>query len=205
VVLDLVMEINFSLIPFDRRTVSGLPSVSIMFATTVSPSRYLRSHSALLLASLVAFAALALPLVAQQPHTALPRAQKHEGRHEIDQLEEQWRAALLKSDATAMASLLADDYMAITPDGTLQTKEQWLASLRSGATRFTAIEISDRRVRFYGATALLTSRADVSGTNAGADCSGSYRYTRVFVRNAQGQWKIVSFEASRIREPGQRK
>ena len=120
-------------------------------------------------------------------------------------MEEQWRTALLKSDAAAMESLLADDYMAITPDGTLQTKEQWLVGLRSGATHFKSIEISDRRVRFYGPTALLTSRADTSGTNAGVDFSGSYRYTRVFVRNAQGQWKIVSFEASRIREPGQRK
>jgi ketosteroid isomerase-like protein len=32
--------------------------------------------------------------------------------------------------------------------------------------------------------------------------AGDYRYTRVYVRNAQGVWKIVSFEASRVREPG---
>jgi hypothetical protein len=25
------------------------------------------------------------------------------------------------------------------------------------------------------------------------------------VRNAQGKWKIVSFEANRVREPGERK
>jgi ketosteroid isomerase-like protein len=37
---------------------------------------------------------------------------------------------------------------------------------------------------------------------AGSDYTGSYRYTRVYVRNAQGLWKIVSFEASRIRFPG---
>jgi ketosteroid isomerase-like protein len=45
----------------------------------------------------------------------------------------------------------------------------------------------------------------VSATIAGEDISGSYRYTRVYVRDAQGKWKIVSFEASRIREPGQPK
>jgi ketosteroid isomerase-like protein len=60
-------------------------------------------------------------------------------------------------------------------------------------------------VRFYGTTALVTSRADVSGTNTGGDFSGSFRYTRVYVRNAEGKWKVVSFEASRIREPGERK
>jgi ketosteroid isomerase-like protein len=60
-------------------------------------------------------------------------------------------------------------------------------------------------VRFYGTLALVTSQADVKGTNATGDFSGTYRYTRVYVRNAQGIWKIVSFEASRVREPGERK
>jgi ketosteroid isomerase-like protein len=41
----------------------------------------------------------------------------------------------------------------------------------------------------------------VQGTTADGNVSGSLRYTRVYVRNPQGQWKIVSFEASRIREP----
>ena len=69
----------------------------------------------------------------------------------------------------------------------------------------TSIEFSDRKVRFYGQTALVTSRAEVSGNNADADFSGSYRYTRVYVRDEQGKWKIVSFEASRIRDSGEHK
>jgi len=133
----------------------------------------------------------------------MPRAQKHESRHEIDQLEEAWRNAMTKGNLSALDALLADDYMAITPSGMLQTKEQALASLRSGATRITSIELSDRKVRFYGTTALVTSRAEVSGTTPGGELSGSFRYTRVYVRDAHGKWKIVSFEASRIREPGE--
>ncbi|MGO9777888.1 MAG: nuclear transport factor 2 family protein [Terracidiphilus sp.] len=150
-------------------------------------------------------ASLALSPCAAFQHNGMPRTQRHESHHEIFQLEEAWRNAVLKADISALDSLLADDYMAITPNGTLQSKEQALANLRSGATHFTAVEISDRRVRFYGTTALVTSRADVRGTSAGEDFSGSYRYTRVYVRNAQGQWKVVSFEASRIRVPGERK
>ena len=93
----------------------------------------------------------------------------------------------------------------ITPNGTLQSKDQTLANLRSGATQIKSIEFSDRKVRFYGQTALVTSRAEVSGTNGDANFSGSYRYTRVYVRNAQGKWKIVSFEASRIRDADEHK
>jgi len=133
------------------------------------------------------------------------RAERHESRHEIDQLEEDWRDAALKGNTTAMASLLADDYMAITASGTLQTKDQALTSLRSGRMHFNTLELSDRKVRFYGTTAVVTSIAQVNGVTPEGDLSGSYRYTRVYVRDPQGNWKIVSFEASRIRDPDQRK
>jgi ketosteroid isomerase-like protein len=132
----------------------------------------------------------------------MPRAQKHESRREIDQLEETWRNAVLKGNTTVMAGLLADDYMAITANGTLQTKDQALAALRSGRVHFTTLEISDRKVRFYGTTALVTSVAEVKGSTAEGDVSGSYRYTRVYVRDPQGVWKVVSFEVSKIRDTG---
>lgn len=146
---------------------------------------------------------LSLPAFSQPG--GMPRAQKHESRHEIDQMEEQWRSAMLKSDTATLGSLLADDYIAIMPNGDLMSKEQTLDGLRSGATHFTSIQISDRRVRFYGTTALVTSRAEVSGTLPAGTFSGSYRYTRVYARDAQGKWKIVSFEASRIRPAGERR
>ena len=154
----------------------------------------------LLLATLLAVAVNGGAAVGQ---TGMPRAQKHESRHEIDQLEETWRAAILKSNIQVMSGLLADDYMAITASGTLQTKEQALDSLRGGRMHFTTLDISDRKVRFYGATALVTSVADVQGTTGEGEVSGSYRYTRVYVRSATGAWKIVSFEVSKIREPGE--
>jgi len=139
------------------------------------------------------------------PLGAMPRAEKHEVRHEIERLEDAWRNAVLHGNLAAMDGLLSDDYMAITPSGILQSKEQALASLRTGAMRFTALDLSDRKIRLYGTTALVTSRADVKGTDPDGNVSGSYRYTRVYVRDARGVWRIVSFEASKIREPGERR
>lgn len=131
----------------------------------------------------------------------MPRNVRHETKHEIDHLEDVWRQAVLSGNISAMDRLLADDYMAITPTGTLQSKDLALANLRGGKVHFTSIDLSDRKVRFYGTTALVTSRAEVSATGPDGDISGSYRYTRVYVKDAKGVWRIVSFEASRIREP----
>jgi len=152
--------------------------------------------------------ALTLGAAAQSipsPQPGMHRAEKHESRHEIDQLEESWRKAILNADIPAMDALLADDYMAITASGTLQTREETLARMRSGRLHFTSLELSDRKVRFYGTTALVTSLATVSGSNAEGPVEGNFRYTRVYVRNEHGVWKIVSFEASRIRELGEKK
>jgi ketosteroid isomerase-like protein len=130
----------------------------------------------------------------------MPRGERHEVRHEIDHLEDHWRDAIISRNVPAMDALLASDYMAITANGSLQSKEQTLANLRSGALRLKSIEVTDRKVRFYGSTALVTSRAEVTGVTSEGEVTGNYRYTRVYVREPGGSWRIVSFEASRIRE-----
>ncbi len=135
----------------------------------------------------------------------MPRAERHESRQEILQLEQKWKEAVLLHNVPAMDNLLGDDYIGITPNGTLESKEQTLQNMKSGVVSLTSIEISDRKVRFYGKTAVVTSKAEVTGATEGSEANGNYRYTRVYVRDPRGGWKIVSFEASRIREPGESK
>lgn len=170
-----------------------------------NPSSTIPLRMAHVLALIPVLLAVLFAVSATRLHAGMPRTLKHESRHEIDQLEEMWRNAVLKANTAAMDSLLADDYLAITSNGTLQTKEQALALMRSGQIRFTSLELSDRKVRFYGTTALVTSRAEVSGATPSGDLSGSFLYTRVYVRDQRGAWKIVSFEISRIRSPGERR
>jgi ketosteroid isomerase-like protein len=188
--------------PIDRHSVYGLPSDTPMPCAKTTSAMQLSRLIALGLLLAPVFAVCAQTLPTQTPAAAVPKTRKHEVRHEIDQLEDTWRDAVLKGNTAAMDSLLADDYMAITPSGTLQTKQEALESLRSGRVHFTTLEISDRKVRFYGATALVTSVATMEGTTAEGPLSGSFRYTRVYVRNPQGAWKVVSFEANKIRDPG---
>lgn len=146
----------------------------------------------------------ALAANAAQAPAGMPRAQRHESRHEIDRLEQIWAHALVHRNVGELESLLAEDYIAIMPSGNLQTKDEALDSLKAGSVQIATLDLSDRKVRFYGQTALVTSRAAVTGKTAGRDISGSYRYTRVYVKDARGRWRIVSFEANKIRELGER-
>lgn len=188
-------------IPFDQRTIPGLSCTRMPGSATVvlSPIGYRRLTAGLAMAAALTWVVCAFPVAAK----SLP--QKHETRHEIDQLEDEWRNAILTSNSKELDSLLADDYMAITASGTLKTKEDELNGLRTGRVRFSTLDITDRKVRFYGTTAIVTSMADVQATTGDGPVNGSYRYTRVYARDPQGNWKIVSFEASRVREPGPHK
>ncbi|HKR26414.1 MAG TPA: nuclear transport factor 2 family protein [Acidobacteriaceae bacterium] len=134
-----------------------------------------------------------------QAASALPRREKSEIHKQIEALEQQWRNALVTNNVGQMDHLLADDYIGITSNGTVETKTQALDQRRAGTVRITKLDLTDTHVRVYGDTAVVTSLADVEGTNGASNISGEYRYTRVYARRL-GQWKIVSFEASRMHD-----
>lgn len=194
----------------DLKTIPGLLSVTFMNGVRVRPNyRGIRvprlsgrGRAGISLLTHGAVVILAVAVCTASLYAGQPKVKRHDNRHEIEQLEEAWRAAVLKTDTTALGNLLAEDYIAITASGTLQTKEEALANLRSGRVHIESIDFSDRKLRFYGNTALVTSLASVKASNNENEVTGSYRYTRVYVMGPQGKWKIVSFEASRIRYPG---
>lgn len=166
-------------------------------ADRLRPVYYRRPRGAWAIVIALALGASAIPLRA-----GMPLAQKHESRHEIDQLEDEWRNAMLTANTKALDGLLSSDYVAITSSGMLQSREETLENLRTGRVHVTSLDISDRKVRFYGTTAIVTSLAGIEATNPEGPVTGEFRYTHVYVRDAQGVWKIVSFEASHVREPG---
>jgi ketosteroid isomerase-like protein len=142
---------------------------------------------------------VAICLVLAHPAFAMPHHENHAIHKEIEALELQWREAIIANDVTKMDHLLADDYIGISANGTVETKAQSLAQRKAGTVRILKLDINDLKVRVYGETAVVTSRADLEGTNGQSDISGNYRYTRVY-NHRFGQWKIVSFEASRMHD-----
>jgi ketosteroid isomerase-like protein len=143
--------------------------------------------------------AAALCLMLPNLARAMPHHESHAIHKEIEALEMQWRDAVVSNNVSQMDHLLADDYIGISANGTVETKTQELAQRKAGTVRIQSLDLSDLKVRVYGDTAVVTSRAALTGINGQSDISGNYRYTRVYNKRL-GQWKIVSFEASRIHD-----
>ena len=119
---------------------------------------------------------------------------------ELTQLTDQYIAALKGKDTAALERIWADDLTFINPGGAMLTKSQRLADIQSGANRFDSLEVSDRTVRVYGDTAVMTSLTTMKGQYGGQDASGQYRVTNVFARRGGGG-QIVSLQMTPIATP----
>lgn len=102
-----------------------------------------------------------------------------------------------KGDATALAPLLADDFMVVTPAGELLDKAAAVGVVKSGEYALESLEISDVKVRVYGDTAVVTYLGDEKSTYKGQDVSGQSRSTDVFIRRG-GKWQQVSGQSTSI-------
>jgi ketosteroid isomerase-like protein len=126
------------------------------------------------------------------------REKKHDAKRQVEALEEEWRTAQLAGDIAVMDKLLSDDYIGITMTGQVTTKAQQLDRARNHKLVLNKLDLGERQVKLVGAIAIVTSMADVEGTNDGMPVKGTFRYTRVYQRLASGEWKITSFEATRV-------
>ena len=135
---------------------------------------------------------------AQQAQAGQKHQKKHDVKKEVEALEEQWRKAQLAGDVGTMDKMLAEDFIGISMSGQVNTKAQQLERVKTRKLVVNKIELSDMKVKLVGSVAIVTSQADVEGTSEGASVKGMYRYTRVYQRSPSGEWKITSFEATRI-------
>jgi ketosteroid isomerase-like protein len=122
-------------------------------------------------------------------------------KHQVEQMEQAWRAAELAGDVEAMGRLLSDDFVGISMSGQVVTKMQLLERMRNRRMTLTRLDLDDVHVKLIEQTAIVTSRAEVEGTNEGEAMHGTYRYTRVYSRLASGTWRITNYEATRIGPP----
>ncbi len=121
---------------------------------------------------------------------------------EMKALEKSWSEAVVKRDVPAIDRILADDYVLTTPEGRLVTKAQIIESFRAPADPsyvLKSIDLAEMTVRFFGETALVSSRFTLNAEADGAVVATPFRHSDVFVRR-HGAWRCEARQATRIRQ-----
>jgi ketosteroid isomerase-like protein len=120
-----------------------------------------------------------------------------EDRLSIQRLEDQLRAGMLAGDADALDDLIADDLIFTDHQGHRLGKAQDLDAHRSGALRLDRLDLSDRDIKMLDSAAVVTVRADISGSYEGTPFAGAFAYTRIWSRRA-GRWSVAAVHCSAI-------
>ena len=135
---------------------------------------------------------------------AAPAGDSAAAEAEIKRLMDTAQAALAKNDADAMEKIYADNYMLVNLDGSVQTKAERLAALRSGDAKYTAFSYSEPSIRVSpgGDDAIVIAKLSMKGTMRGKPTDGDYRVTQVYSKMKDGNWKQITAQATRIEAAG---
>ncbi len=114
-------------------------------------------------------------------------------------LEQRWIEVYLNKDTTGFAALMTDDFIYSSERGVFD-KAHYVANLAAGTIQMRAFENTELNIRVHHDTAISTGIATLQASLEGRDISGPERFTRVWIREANG-WLAISLHASQI--PGQ--
>lgn len=116
---------------------------------------------------------------------------------QLERLNRAWMDSYVERDAAFLERHLADSYVSTFPDGTVLDKRGEIAALTSGSVVLAEMTAREMKVQVYGEAAVITGRSAIRAKANGRDESGEYRFTDVWVKQAD-RWLAVASQVTRI-------
>ncbi|MFN0123228.1 MAG: nuclear transport factor 2 family protein [Blastocatellia bacterium] len=113
------------------------------------------------------------------------------------QMEQGWVDALVKADTAALETIYADTLVYTHSSGAVDSKASYLASLKSGATKYHSLDREEIKVDSYGRAAVVTCKTKIKLTSNGENREFWVRMIHVYVRDNE-TWKMVAHQTTRL-------
>jgi ketosteroid isomerase-like protein len=131
-----------------------------------------------------------------------PAAQADD-EQDVGRAEAEWARALVAADLPALETIYSDDLMYVHSSGSIDTKQTFLESIRSGRLRFKSITARDARVRVrhYGTVGVVNALYDLVLELRGGNVTPmTIQYLTVYVKDGS-RWRIVTQQTTRLPAP----
>lgn len=110
-------------------------------------------------------------------------------------LEEERFAAMIARDFPRLQLLVHDELMYTHSSGVVDGKATWLDSMKSGRVKYKKAQCTERKVRMYGDTALITGRAQIEAEIGGEPKTLKLLFLNAWTKTPQG-WKFVAWQST---------
>jgi hypothetical protein len=114
----------------------------------------------------------------------------------LQAMEQAWLNAEKNHDVATFEKIVADDWIAIGPDGKSQTKAERAAEIK--ASHIDSATLGDMKVRVFVDTAVVTGSDDEVTTVGEKESTDHYVWTDVFVKR-NGKWMAVASQTAQIK------
>ncbi len=121
----------------------------------------------------------------------------HAADDELQKVEKNWAAAVVKRDFAALDKILGDDLVYAHSTGLVETKAQYLAKLREGSQKYNGIEHSSMTVRNLGAAFVVHSHVRMHGATKGEPFDHKLMMMHVWAKQGAG-WRLVAHQTTRL-------
>jgi ketosteroid isomerase-like protein len=115
----------------------------------------------------------------------------------------EWDRAMVDNDADAIGRFMADDWVIVGSDGSVNDKAAFLELVRSGVLSHDVMTSENLIVRVYAGAAVVVAEGVSGGLYQGHRFLETERSSSVFVMQ-DGQWRCVLTHVSRL-DPASRR
>ena len=116
---------------------------------------------------------------------------------ELRRMDKELAVATWTGDALWFQQNLSEDYVLVTPNGTVRTKRDVVSELATPGMKMNPFEAIEVQIRLYGDSAVVNGRMLQRYTLGRVKYANDLRYTDVYVKK-KGRWLLVSGHASNV-------
>jgi ketosteroid isomerase-like protein len=122
-------------------------------------------------------------------------------RDQVLALEKAWNQAYKAGDAKALAAILDNSLILVEDDGSLKTKSEFLASVKSSSGNEEQVAPESLTVRVFGNTAIAIGVIAVKATKGGKSVVHRERFIDTWI-NKNGTWICIATNATPMTHAG---
>jgi peptidylprolyl isomerase len=115
---------------------------------------------------------------------------------ELKKLERAWFDAIVQSDATTLNQILAEDFLALSNDGSFINKTEMIELISANKVKLDQIRTDEFKLQLFGNTAVVTGRVAYIGNQRTLRQNG---HIEIWVRrpySGKMQWQAVSYSST---------